>query len=224
MQSTNRTDQPAVLNGLLIDELCQRIPSLQVVVPQLRMAYAVCRSALQSGGTLFVCGNGGSRADAEHITGELMKGFLKPRALELAEQVRLQERFGAEGAALACGLQGGMRALVLGSENALTTAVSNDNDPELIFAQPLYVLGRPGDVLLALSTSGNARNVGMACRVALLKGMQIIGFTGAGGGGLADLASVCLRVPATKTYLVQELHLPLYHCLCALLEETFFPS
>lgn len=217
-------DGAAVMNDVRIEELCQRLPSLHVVAPQLRLAHAVCKAALRGGGTLFACGNGGSRADAEHLTGELMKGFLKPRALEVEEQVRLRERFASEGTALAQGLQRGLRALVLGAESSLTTAIGNDSDPDLIFAQPLYVLGRPGDVLVALSTSGNARNVGMACRVALLKGMQIIGFTGSAGGQLAALANVCLRVPATETYLIQELHLPLYHCLCALLEEDFFPS
>ena len=212
------------MDEIRIEELCQRIPALQVVTPQLRSAFAVCRAALEGGGTLYVCGNGGSHADAQHITGELMKGFLKPRALAVEEQVILQERFASSGVALARGLQQGLRALVLGAESCLTTAVSNDNDPNLVFAQPLYVLGRPGDVLVALSTSGNARNVAMACRVALLKDMRIVGFTGADGGTLAELATVCLRVPATATYLVQELHLPLYHCLCALLEEAFFPS
>jgi D-sedoheptulose 7-phosphate isomerase len=205
-----------------IEELCQRIPSLQVVAPQLAAASELCRTALQGGGTLFVCGNGGSRADAEHITGELMKGFREPRPLASAEQGWLREHCGGDGEVLARGLQGGLRALVLGAESALSTAVGNDRDPELIFAQPLYVLGRPGDVLLALSTSGNARNVALACRVARLKSMQIVGFTGAAGGTLAALATVCLRVPATETYLVQELHMPLYHCLCALLEEAFF--
>lgn len=212
------------MDDVRIVELCQRIPSLQVMAPVLWSAFTVCRDALAAGGTLFVCGNGGSRADAEHLCGELMKGFLKERSLPAAEQALLQERFGVEGALLSRGLQGGLRALVLGAENALSTAVGNDRDPGLIFAQPLYVLGRPGDVLLALSTSGNARNVGMACRVAHLKGMPIIGFTGAHGGSLAEMASVCLRVPATETYLVQEFHLPLYHCLCALLEDAFFPS
>ena len=157
------------------------------------------------------------------MTGELMKEFRRPRPLETSEQASLQKRFAADGVVLAQGLQRGLRAVVLGAENSLTTAIGNDGDPNLIFAQPLYVLGRPGDVLVALSTSGNARNVAMACRVALLKNMQIVGFTGAGGGCLAELASVCLRVPATETYLIQELHLPLYHCLCALLEDAFFP-
>jgi D-sedoheptulose 7-phosphate isomerase len=212
------------MDDVRIEELCQRIPALQVVAPQLRLAYAVCRGALHSGGTLFVCGNGGSRADAEHLTGELMKGFLKPRRLVPAEQSWLREHFADAGGRLASGLQRGLRAQVLGAENALTTAVCNDNDADLVFAQPLYVLGRPGDVLVALSTSGNARNVEMACSVALLKGMQIVGFTGAAGGRLGELANVCLRAPATETYLVQELHLPLYHCLCALLEEAFFPA
>ena len=212
------------MDDVRIDELCQRIPSLQVVIPQFRAAYALCQTAFLTGGTLFICGNGGSHADAGHISGELMKGFLRPRPLEEREQTRLCEQFGAPGALLARRLQRGLRTQVLGADGALTTAVSNDTDGDLIFAQPLYVMARPGDVLLALSTSGNARNVIMACRVAILKGLPIIGFSGAIGGLLAGLASVCLCVPASETYLIQELHLPLYHCLCALLEEEFFTS
>ena len=212
------------MDAVRIEELCQRIPSLQVVAPQLRAAFAVCHRALQAGGTLFVCGNGGSHADAQHLTGELMKGFLKARSLETTEQVCLQTASATDGDILARRLQRGLRALVLGVEGALTSAISNDNGADLVYAQPLYVLSRPGDVLVAFSTSGNARNVALACRVALHKGLPIIGFTGANGGQLADLASVCLRVPATETYLIQELHLPLYHCLCALLEEASFPS
>lgn len=212
------------MDAVRIEELCQRIPSLQVVAPQLRAAFALCHSTVQAGGTLFVCGNGGSHADAQHVTGELMKGFLRPRALEATEQARLRTASGPDGELLARRLQRGLRALVLGAEGALSSAICNDNGADLVYAQPLYVLSRPGDALVAFSTSGNARNVGLACRVALHKGLPILGFTGANGGQLADLASVCLRVPATETYLIQELHLPLYHCLCALLEEAFFPS
>jgi D-sedoheptulose 7-phosphate isomerase len=179
---------------------------------------------LATGGTLFACGNGGSRADAGHLAGELMKGFRNPRPLPVGERRRLEELFGGEGCRAGERLQQGLRTIVLGDDEVLSTAVCNDTDPELIFAQPLYVLGREGDVLLALSTSGNARNVAMACRVALLKGMGIVGFTGADGGLLARFATVCLRAPATETYLVQEYHLPLYHCLCAMLEDSFFPA
>lgn len=203
--------------------LCARVPALRGVIPQLQDAARLCRDAFQGGGTLFLCGNGGSRADAGHIAGELMKAFRNPRPVPAREREQLATRFGVDGARLGERLQPGLRAVVLGSEEALATAVANDQDPELIFAQPLYVLARPGDVLLALSTSGNARNVAMACRVAALKGLPVIGFTGAHGGLLASLATVCVRVPATETYLVQEYHLPLYHALCALVEDSFFP-
>lgn len=207
-----------------LSELCQRLPQLQDVTPDISAAANLCSATFAAGGTLYLCGNGGSRSDADHIAGELMKGFLRRRALAPAERRRFGERFGTEGEALGRSLQGGLRAIVLGAESALTTAVSNDTDPDLIFAQPLYVLGRPGDVLLALSTSGNARNVAMACRVAALRDMSVIALTGRSGGQLRELAQVCIRVPAEKTFLVQELHLPVYHCLCAMLEETFFPD
>jgi len=193
-------------------------------MPDLRAAARLCARCVEGGGTVFLCGNGGSRADAGHIAGELMKAFRNPRPVPAAERERLAATFGADGARLGDRLQQGLRAVVLGAEEALATAVSNDQDADLVFAQPLYVLARPGDVLVALSTSGNARNVAMACRVALLKGMEIVAFTGAGGGTLATLATVCIRVPATETYLIQEYHLPLYHALCALLEDSFFPS
>lgn len=207
-----------------IAELCERIPALTPLAGDLAAAAAVCRRALEGGGTLFLCGNGGSRADAGHIAGELVKPFRRSRPLPSGDAQRLREHFGADGDRAGRGLQQGLRAVVLGSEDALTTAICNDMDQELIFAQPLYVLGRPGDVLLALSTSGNARNVLQACRVARLKAMEVVAFTGAGGGTLAGLATVCLRAPASETALVQELHVPLYHALCAVLEDAFFPA
>lgn len=205
-----------------LSELCQRLPQLQEVAGDIRAAVNLCSASWRAGGTLYLCGNGGSRSDAGHIAGELMKGFLRRRPLPADEQRDLEARFASEGAALARGLQGGLRALVLGSDDALTTAVSNDTNPDLIYAQPLYVLSRPGDVLLALSTSGNARNVAMACRVAATKGVGVIGLTGRSGGALRALAQICIRVPADETFLIQELHQPVYHCLCAMLEDVFF--
>ena len=203
-------------------QLCQRLPELQGLAADIAAACDLCVQSLRAGGTLHICGNGGSRADAEHIAGELLKGFLRPRTPPASEQAQWVARFGDDGRRLARSLQQGLRAQVLGADHALCTAVSNDRDPDLIFAQPLYVLGRPGDALLALSTSGNARNVLAACQVAACRGIPILGLTGAEGGRLAQIAQICLKVPAVETYLVQELHLPVYHCLCAMLEDAFF--
>lgn len=202
--------------------LCQRLPELQDVAADIQTAAACCIAAFRAGGTLYLCGNGGSFSDAEHIAGELMKGFLRRRPLPAAEQELLRADHGDDGILLARALQGGLRAVVLGAERSLSTAVGNDNDPALIFAQPLYALSRPGDVLLGLSTSGNARNVALACQVARCRGLRTIGLTGRSGGRLRQLSDLCIRVPADETYRVQELHVAVYHCLCAMLEEAFF--
>ena len=202
--------------------LCQRLPELQEVAADIQAAAACCIGSFRSGGRLFLCGNGGSFSDAEHIAGELMKGFLKRRPVASAEQSSLRSVCGSDGEVLARSLQGGLAALVLGSERSLSTAVSNDNDPGLIFAQPLYVMGRPGDVFLGISTSGNARNVALACQVARHRGLHTIGLTGRSGGRLRELCEHCIGVPADETYRVQELHVAVYHCLCAMLEAAFF--
>jgi D-sedoheptulose 7-phosphate isomerase len=168
----------------------------------------------------LVCGNGGSAADAAHIVGELAKGFLLPRAPSPAQHTQLV----AAGLDVeqAPRLQRGVRAIDLSAHAALLMAVSNDLDAELVFAQQTFVYGRPGDVLIALSTSGNAQNVLRAAQVARASGVSVIGFTGASGGDLARCCDVLLNVPATETYQVQELHLPLYHALCAMVEAELF--
>ncbi|MBN2451450.1 MAG: SIS domain-containing protein [Lentisphaeria bacterium] len=213
-----------MVRGTSFEELCLRSPELGQVAQVFGEMVKVCRECLEADGTLYLAGNGGSRADADHIAGELMKGFLRQRRIPTHEALQLEQDGNGDGRLLGERLQRGLRALVLGSCDALSTAVANDTDADLIFAQPLYVLGRARDVLLAISTSGNARNVLLACRVARLRGMRTIALTGQDGGTLRSLADVCLRVPATETYRVQELHLPLYHCLCATLEEAFFPE
>jgi len=204
------------------DELCTRIPALQCVRRDFLAAYELCTQTFRNGGTMYICGNGGSMADAEHIAGELMKGFLRSRPLSPPEQKALKDHCSVTGLTLAKGLQRGLPTVVLGGMSSLTSAVANDVGADLVYAQHLYVLCRPGDVLLALSTSGNARNVLMAQTVAAAKGVCTIALTGRNGGKLGSVADICVRAPADATHLVQEMHLPLYHCLCAMLEETFF--
>lgn len=205
----------------ILDALCTRYPSLARCRADMEAVYGALAAVFRSGGKLLVCGNGGSAADAEHIVGELMKSFRLPRPLPRAQR----EAFcalGAEGARLAEGLQGTLTALALTGQTALSTAFANDVDAGLVFAQQVLGYGRRGDALLCLSTSGNAQNVNAAALTARALGMTVLGMTGAHGGALAPRCDVCIRVPETETYLIQELHLPIYHALCELLEHTFF--
>jgi D-sedoheptulose 7-phosphate isomerase len=171
-------------------------------------------ASFASGGKLLVCGNGGSAADADHIVGELMKGFYKKRSLPAEEASKLGE--------YARYLQGALPAIALTQHAALSTAFLNDVNPEMGFAQQVYGYGRDGDVLLGISTSGNSKNVCNAVRVAMNLGIKTIGLTGRKGGRLSEISDVCIGVPADITADIQELHLPIYHTLCAMLEELFF--
>lgn len=179
-------------------------------------AFRRIEAAFVRGNKLMLCGNGGSAADAEHIVGELMKGFLLKRPV--AEQVFPG---GVPDPALEK-LQGALPALSLNGHPALAAALVNDTDASLIYAQQLLGLGRPGDVLLCISTSGNARNCCLAAQTARALGVEVIALTGAGGGRLAELSDCLIAVPERETYLVQQMHLPLYHALCARLEARFF--
>jgi len=208
---------------LHLEDLLRRLPALGMTRGSICTAYETLRESLRDGGTLFTCGNGGSAADAEHCVGELLKGFLLPRALSPDEVKKLRRiRPGHEGRFLASRLQGGLRAVSLTGHPSLTSAVANDIASELVFAQQLYVLGSAGDVLLAISTSGNARNVLMAAHVAQHRRMKVIGLTGSDGGRLRQMAEVSICVPVRETFLAQEYHVPVYHALCAMLEEEFF--
>lgn len=199
-----------------MQHLCGRYPALAGMREQVEAAYELLKDSYENGGKLLVCGNGGSASDSEHIVGELMKGFYKKRPLNEEERIR----FGG----LSEHLQGALPAIALTGHPALATAFLNDVDPEMIFAQQVYGYGEKGDALIAMTTSGNSRNVLNAARVARGKGMKVIGFTGHDGGKLKELCDVCLIVPSTVTADIQEYHLPLYHALCAMLEEHFFPA
>lgn len=196
------------------DTLFQRYPALAGQSGNIILAYEALAESYERGGKLLICGNGGSAADADHITGELMKGFYKKRPLAPEDQ----EKFGD----LTEKLQGALPAIALTQHAALSTAFQNDVDPLMVFAQQVYGYGRRGDCLLAISTSGNAGNVCAAARVAKGAGLTVIALTGAAGGRLKECAHVAICVPETVTAYVQELHLPVYHTLCAMLEETFF--
>jgi len=205
-----------------IDELFMRYPHLKSVEGSIISAFTILKQGFENGSTLYTCGNGGSAADAEHIVGELMKGFLLPRKISPALYSHFQERYGSEGLRLADDLQEGFRALSLNGHPSLSSAYGNDINFEMIFAQQLYVLGRSGDVLIGLSTSGNSSNVVNAFKVAKVLGIKTVAMTGEDGGICALIADCSINVPESETYKVQELHLPIYHALCAMLEEEFY--
>lgn len=196
-------------------KLIERRPELRPCLPDIERAAELIIASYRAGGKLLLCGNGGSAADADHCAGELLKGFARKRRITGA-------RRGELGDALADQLQGALPAIPLGGFTATATAWANDCQSEYIYAQLVHGLGKPGDVLLSLSTSGNAKNVAHAVETANRTGLKTIGLSGASGGRLKDLVQVCIRVPANETYLIQELHLPIYHCLCLTLEDEFF--
>jgi D-sedoheptulose 7-phosphate isomerase len=171
---------------------------------------------------VLICGNGGSAADSEHIVGELMKGFKLKRPIPQTARAALARLFPEKGADLADHLQGALPAISLTGHPALSSAFANDVRADMVYAQQVYGYGRPGDMLIALSTSGNSTNILNAAKIAKAFGMAVLGMTGQGGGKLSELSDVCIRVPAEETYRVQELKLPVYHALCAMLEEEFF--
>ena len=205
-----------------LEELVERYPVLDVVKDDVRKAYELLEACYEQGGKLLIAGNGGSCADAEHIVGELMKGFVKRREVSDSFAECLRNADEVRGAELAKKLQGGLPAIALTGHAGLSTAYLNDVDGDLIFAQQTYGYGRPGDVLIVISTSGNAKNVMYAMTVAKALGMKTIGLTGKDGGALKREADVSVVVPETETFKIQELHLPVYHALCLMLEERFF--
>ena len=205
-----------------IDLLVERYPSLESARTDIVAAYLLLEESYENGGKLLVAGNGGSAADAEHIVGELMKGFKLPRKPEADFAEKLVEENQELGSVLAENLQGALPAIALDGHPALSTAYMNDCEPLLCFAQQVNGYGKSGDVFLGISTSGNSRNVLFAATTAHAKGLKVIGLTGAKDSKLKDMSDVCIKAPQTETYMIQELHLPIYHCLCLMLEDKFF--
>ena len=209
-------EQRAILQRLLEDN-----PALAPLRSGLLDAYALLQGAFESGGKLLLCGNGGSAADADHIVGELMKGFLKRRPLTAEERALLDDTPDMP-AGFADRLQGALPALSLNTHGALLSAYANDVDASMVYAQQVWALGQGGDALLALSTSGNSRNVVNAVHAARAKCLRTLAITGDKESALSALCDVTLRLPSAETYRVQEYTLPVYHALCALLEAAFF--
>jgi D-sedoheptulose 7-phosphate isomerase len=205
-----------------IDLLMKRYPSIASCKQDIIDAYLIMEECYKHDGKLLIAGNGGSAADSEHIAGELMKRFKTPRPVTPRMAEKLKQIDPVRGEDLAKNLERGLMAIPLVAHEALSTAYINDVDGLGVFAQQLFGFGREGDVFLGISTSGNSKNVMSATVVARALGIRVIGLTGAKGGELAEVADVIVRVPETETYMIQELHLPIYHCWCLMLEDKFF--
>lgn len=203
------------------NELIQRYPALAAAKEDVFAAFETLKTCYEKGGRVYLCGNGGSAADCEHIVGELVKSFKKKRPIANALSANLKGE-GELGEELIKDLEGGLPAISLCGHTPLTLAFLNDKNPMLTFAQQLSVMGKAGDVLLTLSTSGNSKNCVYAAIVARALQMKTVFLGGGTGGKLKELADVSVIAPERETYKVQEYHLPIYHCLCAMLEEEFF--
>lgn len=205
-----------------LELLISRYPVLEACREDIQKAFDLMRETYEKDGKVLTCGNGGSASDAAHIVGELMKSFTLRRDIGKAREQLFAALPGEDAQYIADHLEGALAAVSLQGELALSTAFSNDVSPEMVYAQQVLGLGRQGDSLIGLSTSGNSKNVVRAVQVAKALGLHTIGMTGCGGGLLKEYCDVCIRVPETETYKIQELHLPVYHTLCLMLESHFF--
>lgn len=206
----------------MLKELIERYPILENSKKEITEARDRVIKCYENGGKLLLCGNGGSCADCDHIVGELMKGFLKKRPLSEDQKSKMKENCSLIDDGILDKLQNALPAIALPNIAALNSAFCNDVDPELIYAQSLMSLAKKGDVLIAISTSGNSKNVYAAAKTAKALGIDVIGLTGGTGGKLKEISDICIIAPENETFKIQELHLPIYHYICASVEEYFF--
>lgn len=206
----------------MLNELIERYPALSEIKDDIAKATEEIIACYENGGKVLLCGNGGSCADCDHIAGELMKGFMKKRPLSVPKKEELTNNEPSLDDEFLSKLQCGLPAVSLPSMTAPNSAFANDVDPDLIYAQGVFALGKAGDVLIGISTSGNSKNVCAAAKIAKATDCKVIGLTGCKGGELKEYADVCICVPESETFKIQELHLPVYHCICAMVEEYFF--
>ena len=204
------------MTNRILDNLIERYPSLESCREDISGAYSLMKSCYDNGGKILCCGNGGSSADSDHLVGELMKGFLKKRPLSE------EEKAGFSDSNLAGGLQKALPAVSLTSQAGLMTAFLNDCNPDYVYAQQVYGYARGNDLLIGFSTSGNSKNVVYALEAAAAAGIKSVAVTGEKASRCSDIADVCIRLPSCETFMVQELTLPVYHCLAAMIEETYF--
>ncbi len=205
-----------------VNTLIDRYPKLIVCKSDIIKAYELMETSFEQGRKLLVAGNGGSASDSEHIVGELMKEFKLKRKIYTSQAEAMMTIDPEMGQVLAENLQGALPAICLTGHSALTTAFMNDANADLVFAQQVNGYGKKGDIFLGISTSGNSKNVCYAAITAKAKGMTVIGLTGERDSKMSALSDCCIRVPETETFKIQELHLPVYHCLCLMLEDKFF--
>jgi phosphoheptose isomerase len=208
----------------VMENLIRKYTELSECRSDILAAFDLLKDTYREEGKLLVCGNGGSASDSEHIVGELMKGFMSRRPLPASEREAFAALFPSDSDFLCDHLQGALPAISLVSHSALITAFANDVSAEMIFAQQVYGYGKSGDTVMGISTSGNSANVLRAMQVAKVKGLRTIGLTGRSGGKMKDICDVTIRVPWDSTPDIQERHLPIYHALCIMIEEEFFPS
>lgn len=204
--------------NIIFNELLERYPALSVCGKDIYKSYEVMVECLENGGKILCCGNGGSAADCDHFVGELMKGFLKKRPLAAEEKSCFADAFVADN------LQRGLPAISLCAHSALMTAFENDAVPSLVFAQQVYAYAKKGDALLCFSTSGNSENIVYAAQAAKAAGITSIGITGEKASRLSEICDICIKLPETETFKIQELTLPVYHCIAAMLEDYFFET
>lgn len=206
----------------ILEQLVEHYPALAPQKEEINAAYCILRNCFEKGGKLLICGNGGSAADALHIAGELMKAFIIPRKTDPVFNSALEDQYPADADYLLEHLEGALPAIPLVENASVSTAIQNDTASDMVFAQQVYGLGKENDVLLGISTSGNSRNVVYAAEVARARGMHVITLTGKAPNRLEKLSDCQIAVDEKETFLVQELHLPVYHALCLMLENHFF--
>jgi len=206
----------------IFEKLFSRIPELEVCREDIENAFSLIKQCYENGGKVMTCGNGGSAADSEHIVGELMKGFVLRREICDRDKEIIRAAFPEEADYLCENLQGALPAISLVSQTSISTAFINDVAADMVYAQQVYGYARKGDILIGISTSGNAANVANAVKVAKAFGVKTIGMTGKGGGLLKDLCDITIKVPSDITFKIQEYHLPVYHAICAAVEAEFF--
>jgi D-sedoheptulose 7-phosphate isomerase len=207
-----------------MEKMIDKYPELNSCKESMEQSFRLMKKCYASGGKILLCGNGGSAADCEHIVGELMKGFMSKRPVKPEMRNKLSQFGDTDSEYLAQHLQGALPAISLVSHSALMTAYANDVAADMVFAQQVFGYGKPEDVLIGISTSGNSNNIVRAIQIAKAMGIGTIGLTGRTGGRMYDLCDVTIRVPWNSTPDVQERHLPIYHALCIMLEEEFFGS
>lgn len=205
----------------ILKETIRNYPVLEGCKADIQTSFDIIADGYRKGGKLMICGNGGSFSDSQHIVGELMKNFRKKRKIcaELAEKLTM---YGEDGKFLSEKLEGGLYAVALGTQGSFFTAYQNDNTAELVYAQEVGAIGKAGDTLMCLSTSGNSKNCVYAAMIAKALGINVISLTGKKDSRLSVISDATVKAPETETYKVQEYHLPIYHCLCAMLEEELF--